>query len=157
VNKKTVKTLVLGMGNPILGDDSAGIRVARVLEPKFKEPEITVTEASLAGLSLLELLTGFDKAIIIDAIQTEGGKAGQIYRIEPEAFDTTRRAITSHNVNFTTALELGRKVGLALPQEMVIFAIEVEKVTCFTEDCTPAVESAIPIVTDMVMSELAKS
>ena len=149
-----MKTLVLGLGNPILGDDSAGLRVARALEDRLNQPEITVTEASVAGLGFLDLLVGYDRAIIIDAIQTNEGKAGQVYRLGPEAFNDTRRASTPHGVNFATALELGNRLGLALPQRIAIFAIEVENVSSFTEECTPEVKRAIPICVEMVIEEL---
>lgn len=152
-----MKTLVLGLGNPILGDDSVGLRVTRALEGVLNKEQVTIMEASLAGLNLLELLVGFKKAIIIDAIQTGEGKVGQVYRLEPEAFNATRHTASPHDVNFATALELGNKLGLALPQQIVIFAIEVEKVTSFSEKCTPEVERAIPVVADMVMAELATS
>jgi len=152
-----MKTLVLGLGNPILGDDSVGLRVTRALTGRFTPGEVTVLEASLAGLNLLELLADFDKAIIIDAIQTKEGKAGQIYRLEPEAFAPPNRLATSHNVDFTTVLELGKKLGLSLPQQIVIFAIEVKNVASFSEECTPEVERAIPVVTRMVMKELSTS
>ena len=99
-----MKTLILGLGNPILSDDGVGVRVAWVLEGRLNEAEVTVMETSMAGLNLLDLLVNFDRAIIIDAIQTVGGKAGQIYRLEPEVFDATRHAATPHDVNFATAL-----------------------------------------------------
>ena len=70
------------------------------------------------------------------------------------AFDATRHTATPHNVNFATALELGNKLGLALPQQIIIFAIEVEDVSTFSERCTPKVEQMIPVVTDMVIQEL---
>jgi len=153
----TMKTLVLGLGNPILGDDSVGLRVTRALEGVLNKEQVTIMEASLAGLNLLELLVDFKKAIIIDAIQTGEGKVGQVYRLEPEAFNATRHTASPHDVNFATALELGNRLGLALPQQIVIFAIEVENVTSFSEKCTPEVERAIPVVADMVMAELATS
>ena len=149
-----MKTLILGLGNPILCDDSVGLRVARALEGKLDQPQVTVMEASLAGLNLLELLVDFDKVVLIDAIQTGGGKAGQIYRLEPEAFNATRRGATPHDVNITTALELGKKLGLTLPHQIVIFAVEVKDVTSFTEKCTPEVENSIPALVDMVIREL---
>ena len=149
-----MKTLILGMGNPILSDDGVGIHVARALESRLNQQEITVAEDSLAGLDLLDLLVNFDRAIIIDAIKTRGGKAGQVYRLEAGAFDATRHAATPHDVNFATALELGNKLGLALPQQITIFAIEVEDVTSFSEECTPEVERAIPICVDKVIQEL---
>ena len=151
-----MKTLVLGLGNPILGDDSVGLHVARALEDRLSQPEITVMEASVAGLDFLDLLVGYDRAIIIDAIQTNEGKAGQVYRLEPEAFNATRRASTPHDVNFATALELGNQLGLNLPQQITIFAIEVKNVSSFTEERTPEVERAIPICVEMVIEELNK-
>lgn len=149
-----MKTLILGLGNPILSDDGVGIHIAEELKGRLNQPEITVMETSMAGLDILDLLAGYERALIIDAIQTKDGKVGQVYRLEPDAFDATRHASTPHDVNFATALELGRKLGLALPQRIIIFGIEVEDVTTYSERCTPGVEQTIPIVTDMVIQEL---
>ena len=148
-----MKTLILGLGNPILSDDGAGIYVARALEGRVDPAEITVTEASVAGLNLLDLIVGYDRAIIIDAIQTRGGKVGQVYQLEPGAFGVIRHSMTSHDVNLSTALELGKRLGLVLP-EITIFAIEVEDVTSFSEECTPEVSEAVPVCVEMVLQEL---
>ena len=151
------KTLILGLGNSLLSDDGVGLTIAAELKNRLNESDITVMETSVAGLSLLDLLVGYDRAIIIDAIQTLDGKPGQIYRLDPEAFDTTRRTISPHDVNFTTALEFGKKVGLPLPQEIVIFAIEVSDVSTFSEEYTPQVKQAIPTCVEMVLQELNTS
>jgi hydrogenase maturation protease len=148
------KTLILGMGNSLLSDDGVGLCVAAELRNKLNEAEITILETGVAGLSLLDLVVGYDRVIIIDAIQTAGGKAGHIYRLGPEAFDTTRRTATSHDVDLTTALEFGKKAGLALPQKIVIFAIEASDVSTFNEECSPEVRKAIPTCVEMVLQEL---
>lgn len=152
-----MKTLVLGLGNSILCDDAAGIRVAQALESRLNQPEVTVGEACAAGLDILDLLTGYDRAIIIDAVQTAKGKPGQIYRLEPEAFDSIKQLNSPHDLNFVTALKLGSKLGLTLPQKIIIFGVEAKDVTTFSEECTPMVESAIPLVADMVVAELDSS
>jgi len=149
-----MKTLILGMGNPILSDDGIGIHVARALQGMVNQEKVTVTETSVGGLNLLDLLVNFDRAIIIDAIQTVGGKVGQIYRLDPEVFNTTRHASTPHDVNFATALELGKKLGLALPRQIDIFAIEVADVTTFSEKCSPEVERVVPVCVEMVRGML---
>jgi len=151
-----MKTLVLGLGNTILSDDGVGIRVAHELKSSFEREEVTVMEASMAGLDMLDLLTSYDKAIIIDAIHTREGKAGQIYRLGPEAFVATEHASSSHDVDFATALELGRRLSIPLPKEIIIFAIEVEDVATFNERCTPKVEQAVPVVVNMIVEELAE-
>lgn len=152
---RKTKTLVLGLGNPILCDDGVGFRVIAELKGRLDQQEVTVIETSAAGLSLLDLLAGYDRAIIIDAIQTVGGEAGQIYQLDPEAFNATRHAASPHDVNFATALELGNRLGLALPQQIVIFAIEVADTSTFSEECTPEVSRAIPVCVEKIIQLLS--
>lgn len=148
-----MKTLVLGLGNPILSDDGVGPRVAGELEGRV-ECNVTVMEASLAGLNLLDLLVGYERVIIIDAIQTGKGKPGRIYRLDIEAFKAARHAASTHDVNLATALELGRRLGLDLPRRIDILAIEVADTGRFSEECTPEVAKAIPACVEMVIQEL---
>jgi hydrogenase maturation protease len=150
-----MKTIILGLGNPILRDDGVGNRVALELEDKLAQrKDVTVIETSMSGLSLIDLLAGYDKAIIIDAIQTAEGKAGQMYRLTPDAFNNTRHASSPHDVNFATALELGNRLGMAMPKQILIYAIEVADVSTFSEKCTPAVSRAIPACIKMITEEL---
>lgn len=149
-----MKTLVLGFGNPILSDDGVGIKVAHEVAGKLNDPQVTVVETSAAGLSLLDSIVGYDKVIIIDAIQTEKGRAGQIYRMGAEDFSSTKHFISPHQVNLATALELGKMLNLAMPQEITVFAIEAKDITTFGEECTPEVERAIPEAIKMVLAEL---
>jgi len=149
-----MKTLVLGLGNPILSDDGVGIRVAHEVSNRLKNPRVTVSETSAAGLSLLDSIVGYDKVIIIDAIQTEKGQAGQIYRMKTEDFSLTKRLSSPHQVNLATALELGKMLGLAVPEKITVFAVEAKDITNFSERCTPEVEKAIPEVVRMVLEDL---
>jgi hydrogenase maturation protease len=149
-----MKTLVLGLGNPILSDDGVGIQVAHEVANQLHNPQVTVAETSAAGLSLLDSIVGYDKVIIIDAIQTENGQAGQIYRMGDEDFSLTKHFSSPHQINLVTALELGKMLNLAMPQKITIFAVEAKDVTSFSEKCTPEVEQAIPEVVKMVLEDL---
>ncbi len=148
-----MQTLVLGLGNPILRDDGIGPRVARELEGKLIE-NVTVAETSLAGLNLLDLMVGYDKVIIIDAIKTDKGRPGRIYHLNVDDFQFTRHAASTHDINLATALELGKKMGLLLPQQIDILAIDVEETDHFGEELTPEVEEAIPVCLEMILAEL---
>ena len=149
--ERMLKTIVLGLGNPILSDDSVGIRVALALEGRFDPERVTVMGSSLAGLSLLDLLLGYDRSIIIDSIQTKEGKVGEVYRLGAGDFATTRHTVSPHDVNLGTALELGKRLELELPREIAIFAIEVQDVTTFGI-CSTKMEQ-IPKVVEMVARE----
>jgi hydrogenase maturation protease len=149
-----MKTLVLGLGNPILSDDGAGIRVAREVGEKLNNPQVTIAETSEAGLRLLDSIVGYDEVIIIDAVQTKKGQPGQIYRMEPQDFSSAKYLSLPHQINLATSLELGNALNLAMPQKITIFAVEAKDITTFSEKCTPEVEQAIPEVVKMVLEEL---
>lgn len=149
-----MKTLILGLGNTILSDDGVGIRVIEELQRRLSDPDITVLETNVSGLSLLDIIIGYDKVIIVDAIQTVGGKPGDIYQLTPDALKVSRHAASPHDVNLVTALDLGKKLGLSMPQEIVIFAIEVADVTTFSEECTPELKPVIPVCVETVIREL---
>ncbi len=149
-----MKALVLGIGNPILSDDGVGIRVAREVGKNLNDPHITVSETSTAGLSLLDSMLGYDKVVIIDAIQTQEGKAGRIYCMKPEDFSSAKRLSSPHQMNLVTALELGNMLNLAMPREITVFAVEARDIATFGEECTPEVEKAIPQAVKMVLENL---
>ncbi len=138
-----MKTMVLGLGNPIYCDDAVGLHVVEELKKQIHDKDITIEGMELAGLDMLETLSGYDRVIIIDAIQT-GGKAGEIHRLAPESLKSTIHTGTPHDVNFATALELGERIGVKLPSKIEILAIEISSATTFGETLTPEVEKAVP-------------
>jgi len=146
-----VKTLILGMGNSVLSDDGVGCKVAQRLEKRFKgHPDITVKETLLSGLSLLDEVAGYERLIIIDAIQTRGGKPGSIYKLSPSDFKKGRMAVI-HDLGLFSSLELGRKLDMEMPREVVIFAIEAKDMVTFSEKLSTEVEEAVPNVVEAVL------
>jgi hydrogenase maturation protease len=61
---------------------------------------------------------------------------------------------TPHDVNFATAIELGKRLGMALPQQIDIFAIEVVDAVSFGEECTPEISAVVPVCVEMILKEL---
>jgi hydrogenase maturation protease len=152
-----VRTLVLGLGNAILGDDGVGLRVAREVARRLPASSgVTVAEEDRGGLALVEQLAGFDRAMLVDAIQT-GAPAGTLHTLGVRSVPTQRTA-TAHGINLRTALELGRRSGLALPAEAAIsiLGIEAKDVLTFGETLTPEVEQAIPRAVEAVEVWLAQ-
>ena len=151
-----MKTLVLGIGNSILGDDGIGVRVAQELAGIVKDENIDVLDVSVDGLNLLELIIGYGKLVVIDAIMTENGEVGAIYRLKPEKVcQPARSAISPHHFNLATTLEIGKRLfPKEIPEEVVVFAIGTQDVTCVTEDMTEKVREAIPKVVSLILEEL---
>jgi hydrogenase maturation protease len=151
-----LKTLVLGLGNPILTDDGLGFAVIDEVRRGLDRTDVTVKQATAGGLGLLELLLGYDKVIIVDAIQTKNNEPGRIHRLSPDQFSGNLRSASTHDVNLATALELGRRLGKDIPKEIVILAVEAADVETFGEDLTPGVATAVPGVVELVLQELVR-
>ncbi|MEW5989320.1 MAG: hydrogenase maturation protease [Chloroflexota bacterium] len=174
----TLRTLVLGLGNPILGDDAAGPKVAALVRERLAAEKIiagirglgdesqeeipssphpghscTVSEETCGGLRLMERLAGYDRAILVDAIRTGRYSPGTILKLTLDDIPTQNSA-SVHDVNLPTALRLAKTVGLQMPSDIRIIAIEAENTLEFSEECTPAVAAALPQAAAQVLLEL---
>jgi hydrogenase maturation protease len=150
-----MKTLVLGLGNPLVSDDGVGLRVAAQLKHLLAgRTDVDVDEDYWGGLRLMERMVGYDRAIVIDAICT-GAEPGTVHRLTPEDI-ATQRSTSAHDVDLRTALELGRRAEMHLPadEHVLLVAIEAQDVINFSEECTPAVQAAIPLAVQTVLAAL---
>lgn len=151
-----MKTLVLGMGNTILCDDGIGIYVTRAVAERFQRDDVTFAEASVGGMRLLDVIAGYDRIVMVDAIKTAEGKPGDIYRLSPNDLKVSLHSGSTHDLSLPGALALGRGMGMNVPkdEDFIIIAIEVEDAWTFGEACTPAVAEAVPRVVEAVLAEL---
>jgi hydrogenase maturation protease len=150
-----MKTLIIGLGNPLLKDDSVGLRVIQILKESIGElPDVELMEDYWGGLRLMEQMVGYERAIIVDAICT-GAPAGTIHILSPDDIPTQRSA-SAHDVNLPTALEFGRQAGAQLPssENILLIGIEAADVQTFEESLSPEVEAALPEAVNQIQSAL---
>ena len=150
-----MRILVLGLGNPLLGDDAVGLKVAALVRDRLNGATgVDVEEEEAGGLRLMERMTGYDRAVLVDAAVT-GGTPGEVRRLAPDDLPTQRTA-TAHRIDLPSALLLGRQLGYPMPSEVTIVAIEAESVLEFRHDMTPAVAAAVEPAVAAVLEELAR-
>ena len=150
-----MKTLVLGMGNDILGDDGVGIHIAREVACQVNTAEITVEETGAGGLSLLERIKGFQRLIIADAILTENTEVGKIHRLTLKDLAKTNDSMTPHDAALRTTLEIGNSLFPGeMPVDVVIFAVQTHDVGIVTGEMTTAVKAAVPKVVRLILAEI---
>lgn len=149
-----MRTLVLGLGNPILGDDGVGLQVAAMVRARLpKGSHVEVDVDYWGGLRLMERLVGYDRAIIVDAICVDDHPVGSILQLLPDDMPTQRSA-SAHDVNLPTALNLAARLGLRVPHDITILAIVAHDVLDFREDLSPAVAAAVPVAVDAILDLL---
>ena len=150
-----MKTLVLGIGNDILGDDGVGIHVARAVARKISAKETRVEETGAAGLSLLELIKGHERLIIADAILTDNTEVGKIHRLTLKDLAKTNNSITPHDAALATTLEIGNSLFPGeMPREVVVYGVQTSNVEQFSGRMTPAVKAAVPEVVRLILAEI---
>ncbi len=145
-------TLILGLGNAILCDDGVGIKVARRIAKTGPHPGVVVKEAELAGFALIDLLEGFERAVVIDAVRLRDAEPGEIVVFESELLEPSLHLVAGHQIDLPTALEMGRQLGRAVPSIVSIVGIQVQDDRTFSEDCTPEVEAAIERAAEVALS-----
>ena len=155
-----MRTLVLGMGNPYVADDSVGLRLAAALRGLLEGlPGVDwATDCAAGGLELLDILAGHQRLLVFDAIRTRGGRPGDWHRFDASALRETRHLGSIHDANFATALELGRALGMDLPadDEIHIFAVEIQDNETFSESLSPPLQAAWPVYSSGILEEAAK-
>jgi hydrogenase maturation protease len=151
-----MKTLVLGLGNPLLSDDGVGWRVVEQVQARVTHPAIEFDFHSGGGLSLMERLIGYDRAIIVDALNTGRAPQGTVsaFRLEDLPNYAQSHLASAHETTLRTALQVGRTMGATLPNDILIVAIEAQNVYDFSEELSPAVANAVPQAVELVISQL---
>lgn len=152
-----MKTLVLGLGNPILTDDGVGIHVVRAIAAQCPLADhVAFAEACVGGMRLLDLLAGYDRVFLVDAIQTRDGQPGQIYTLGPGDLHGSLHTGSTHDLTLASALDLGRCLEMGLPadEDLVVVAVEAGDVLTIGETCTAPVVRAIPRAADIILAHL---
>ena len=151
-----MKILVIGLGNPILGDDGVGWRVVEEIARKTADQnDVEVDTASLGGLSLMERLTGYERVILVDSFFSGEKPIGTVSLfLLTDLQDLSSGHTTAvHDTSLRNALNVGRSMNIFLPrdEDVQIVAIEAENVYDFSETLSPPVEAAVPVAVEAVL------
>lgn len=160
-----MRTLVLGLGNELYGDDGVGIyliaELKRELLGEEKNPAIypgpngpiEFLATSSTGLALLDLILGYDRLFIIDTIKRDCPETGRVQILKEEDL----RAVpgpSPHYLSFPQILQIGRAAGLPVPQELTIIAIEAKNMHFLGESLSPEMRRCLPSILNTIKSLL---
>ena len=149
------KTIILGIGNPILRDDGVGVHVAEELKKHIRKPGVTIDSAFTGGMNLLDLMIDHDRAILIDAVKIENKKLGDVGLFgldELSAFHTSN----PHDASLPQAIDLAKKLGEnRIPTNIKVVGINIGELDCeFGEELSSEIAKAIPKAVELIKKEV---
>lgn len=157
-------TLVVGLGNPILGDDGVGWRVVDALERRMSgdprtaksSADVELDRVAIGGLSLMERLLDYDRAVLVDAILGDDPPGTVTVRtLAGTACHQAGHLDSAHDVSLPEALAVGRSLGARLPVDITVVGVAVRRADIFGEALSPEVDAAVEPAVDGILGVLA--
>ncbi|NIO71612.1 MAG: hydrogenase maturation protease, partial [Anaerolineae bacterium] len=148
--------LIMGLGNPLLGDEGIGVRVVEELKGLELPDGVVVVEGGTTGLGLIGLMEGYQRVIIVDAADM-GHPPGRVVRFTPleVQLKTAEAPLSLHQIGLEEVLALAEALEVA-PAELVIIGIQPSQVEVGA-GLSPEVEKAIPQIIRIILDELDPS
>lgn len=147
--------VVLGVGNPLMGDDGLGIAVVAHVQSAWGDaPELLVVDGGTWGMNLLPIIEQARRLLIIDAID-RGAEPGALVTLQrdeiPRYFG---RTLSPHQLDLREVLALAELRG-TLPEETVAIGIQPEQIALSLE-LSPVVAKTLPSLLADVVARLAR-
>ncbi len=123
------KIAVLGLGNPLMADEGIGCRIIEnFLTQADRYPHIDFIDAGTGGMTILHLIAGRQKVILIDCAHM-GTKPGTIKRFTPDDVQSVKKLAhqSPHEADILKILAMAKQLG-QYPDKVIIFGIEPEKI-----------------------------
>lgn len=155
-------TLVIGVGNSIRGDDAIGLLAVRALRERGRlEAGVALVELEASLGMLIDQLEGWDRLIVLDAVEGAPESAGRLHRYsldELRGLDggTGARApaYATHQVGLERLLAMADELGLQRPADVRVCAVEIPPQTGFAVSLSCAVREALPGLVDAARREI---
>ena len=147
-------TLIIGLGNPLRGDDGVGVRVVQTLATYDLPPNIRVIDGGTQGLGLVNLMEGQQRVIIVDAADI-GTSPGQFVRFTlPEArLLGDEESLSIHAAGLREALLLAQALDM-LPPEVIIYGVQ-PLTLAWDSTLSSSIEAGLPSLTSAILAEVA--
>ena len=135
-------TLVLALGNDILGDDKVALAAAQAVRLRYSK-QIDFRDSAEAGLAMLDIMSGYKRVLLLDSITTGRNVPGTVLEFFRKDFDKVTGP-SPHYAGLPEVLALAKSLGIAFPEEIRILAMEIESPVDFTERLSDEITEALP-------------
>jgi hydrogenase maturation protease len=117
-------------------------------------PGTDVASSAMIGLSLFDLIIGYDTLFIIDAMTTRDGKLGELKKIGEDDRHGTLHLFSSHGLNIFELMELGVRCGYDMPRLLAVYGIEIGDEVAFGEALSLALNEKLPAIVEEIIDDI---
>ena len=146
------KTLILGIGNILMGDEGVGVNVLRSLLEHPLPAHVECLDGGTGGLILLEPLQMAARIIMIDAA-ADGNPIGTVSRTQPRFSHEYPRSLTAHDIGVKELLDLYEMLGGSAP--VTLYAITIDPKQPIRVGLSPQIEASAAQALQLILDELA--
>lgn len=153
------RTVVLGLGNPVLSDDAVGLAVVAALKQLLEAapiPGVDVLASTRAGFELIDLLRDYHRAILVDCLALPNPQPGRVRRLGLDDVAGSSRLVNVHDLSLGVAFQLAERMDIRMPAEVEILAVEAADTCTIAEALTPAVEAAVGPLSREIYEDLKR-
>jgi hydrogenase maturation protease len=140
-------TLVLGIGNLLMGDEAVGVRAIELLQTEDWPAHVTVVDGGTGGFHLMEYLREYSPIVMIDATM-DGQPPGTVAVIRPKYASDFPRVLTAHDIGLRDLVETSALLG-PLPN-ITLITVSIAEIKSMVIELSPAVAAALPAVAALV-------
>lgn len=140
-------TLILGIGNLLMGDEGVGVHAIRLLQAESFPPSVEVLDGGTGGFHLLSLFQHDKRIILIDATM-DGSPPGTIRIIRPRFASDFPRTLSAHDIGLRDMVESASLLG-ALPS-IDLITVAIAEIQPMTMELSPTIQQTLPKIVESV-------
>ena len=142
-------TVVIGLGNPLMGDDGVGLAALERLRAEWQLDDVELVDGATWGLSLLPVIEDAERLVLVDAIAANRAP-GDIIELSRDRLPIyLTRKLSPHQVDMRDALAVAELRG-RLPNDVVAIGVQPETVALGTELSAPVAQQLGALVGTVV-------
>ena len=144
MNRRAESIVLLALGNDIIGDDGVALVAARALKETFNgDPNVNIVESGESGLALIDLLSPYDRALLLDSIEAGDFPEGSVREFTRDDFHKVLGP-SPHYAGLPEVIALADKLGIDFPRELRVLGIKIDPPEGFRQGLSENIQRALP-------------
>lgn len=149
----TERILVMGVGNPLMRDEGVGPRVVELLRSGYDFPDnVEVVDAGTMGFMILDVMRGFDRMIVVDAVKGTGHPAGTVFLLTPDEIAPNQVMHSLHDTRLVDVLQAAELIDIT--PETIAVGVQIDAIEEWVLELSEPVEKAVPVAAAAVLEQL---